>query len=84
MTKDPEEIKHWLKNRNKINLRCTSNAKNRSICFIDLSNSNYIIIDFSIFKNKKSLQTLYKKLTHTSNNDGEMLNRWMSLIGRRK
>ena len=86
MTNNPEEIKNWLKNRNKTDLRCTSNAKNRSICLVDLSNSDYITFDISVFRSKKILQSLYKKLTKISNasNDGKMLQGWINLVGRRK
>lgn len=82
--KNPEELKHWLKDRKKHNLRVSSNSKHRTLAFADISSSEYIICDISAFIRNRDLYDRYININELQNtgklsNTG-MINKWLSIV----
>jgi hypothetical protein len=75
-----KEIYNWFKERNISNIRVFSNPISRILGFADISKSEYIICNISIFKKDKRIYKKWIEISKCINTDGAMLRNWYNHI----
>jgi len=84
ITKDPDEVRMWLRGRNKNNLRTCSNPHSRSVGFADISKSDYIICDIGTVVRDKRIYKFYLKIRDNDDaraeSDGATIESWLGMV----
>lgn len=80
-TKDPNDIREWLKGRNRDTIRIFSNPFHRSVLFVD--GEDYIACDIRAFIIDRKLYKMYRRLDKTNKyqpEGGAMFSDWIRMI----